>query len=74
MTHTEVKIGQIWADNDPRFQNDDRHLQVIEIGQGMAFCIIVKHYKPKMLGRKSAIKLSRFRPTSTGYRLVAERF
>lgn len=73
MTSTEqaVETGQIWADNDPRAYA--RKLRVVEIDETHA---TVELYQPRhpvssaKPGRRTRILLRRFRPTSTGYRLV----
>lgn len=55
-----VKPGQIWADNDPR---TPRTLTITEVDSGFAYAV-------SSSGRKSRIRLTRFRPNSTGYRLI----
>lgn len=60
----EVKVGQVWMDNDPR-HNYKRLLKVLAIENGKA---IVQH--PRGLGSKTRIRLDRFKPTTTGYKLV----
>jgi len=62
----QVKVGQIWQDNDPRLTYI-RRLKVLEIVGEKA---IVQHTSG--LGPKTKIRLNRFRPTSTGYKLVSE--
>lgn len=57
----EVKVGQVWVDNDPR-HTDHRNLEVLSIKGKYATC-------KSGVGRKSKIRLDRFKPTSTGYRL-----
>ena len=64
---TDVKPGQIWADNDKR--SHGRTIKVLEVDETHALV-----QSPTGLGRKTKIRLSRFRPDSTGYRLLkAER-
>lgn len=63
-----VKVGQIWEDNDSR-NTYHRQIKVLEIVDGKA---IVQH--PRGLGSKTRIRLDRFKPTSTGYRLVQDVF
>lgn len=65
MEKIEVKVGQIWEGNDPR--SAKRLLKVLEIKDGKA---VVQH--PRGIGMKTKIKLSRFKPTSTGYKLVQD--
>lgn len=70
---TEIRAGQIWADNDSR--SEGRTLRVCAIELGCAICEVVTEIggkKPARLGRKVRIKLDRLHPTSTGYRLVSE--
>lgn len=62
----KVKVGQVWEDNDPR-QNSRRRLKVLAI-EGMK--AVVQH--PSGHGQKTRIRLDRFKPTNTGYKLVTE--
>lgn len=55
-----VQAGQIWADCDVR---TPRTMTVLEVGAHQAVVLSSK-------GRKTRIRLSRFRPGSTGYRLI----
>lgn len=87
MDKTEVRPGQVWADNDPRAKG--RTIKVLSLveerGQGglcplqgparYARCIVLTDADEASLrtaGRIAWIKLSRFRPTSNGYRLVSD--
>jgi hypothetical protein len=63
----EVKPGQIWEDNDPR--SSGRRIRVIHVSDTHA---TVGPAHPKARGRATRIRLDRFRPTSTGYRFVAD--
>jgi hypothetical protein len=72
MTETTVEPGQIWADND--WRADGREVRVISTDATHADVEVVAvrnasgdRSEP---GRPSRICLDRFRPTSTGYRLV----
>lgn len=68
MDKIEVKVGQVWEDWDIRFRNTHHRLiKVIEIIGDKA---VVQ--SPSGLGAKNKIKLSRFKPNSTGYKLVSE--
>ncbi|TQS30023.1 hypothetical protein [Microbispora sp. KK1-11] len=80
---TEVRPGQIWADNDPR--SAGRTLRVDAVENGKATCTVLTNttkaqekldrgsaWFQDTRGRVTRISLSRFRPTSTGYRLVSE--
>lgn len=64
MTTTEVRPGQLWADNDPR--KDDRAICVDEIDGDVALCTDL------VSGRPTRVKLTRFRPTTRGYRLIRD--
>ncbi|WP_420032293.1 hypothetical protein ACN2WE_05370 [Streptomyces sp. cg28] len=65
-------IGQIWEDNDPR--SEGRQVRIVDIDETHATVELhqprppVSSAKP---GRRTRIRLDRFRPTSTGYRYVA---
>ena len=63
-----VRIGQIWADNDSR--GFDRKIRVVSLNETHAIVEPVPAY-PKGKG-KTRIRLDRFKPTSTGYRLVRD--
>lgn len=64
-------VGQIWQDNDPRSYG--RKLRIVEIGDTHA---LVELHQPRLPvssakpGRRTRIRLDRFRPTSTGYRYI----
>jgi hypothetical protein len=77
----EVPIGSVWADNDPR--SAGRTLRVERIEDGKAVCTILTNITVTqvelergvkglrdMRGKTTRISLARFRPTSSGYRLV----
>jgi hypothetical protein len=67
----DVKVGQVWADNDPRVPW--RKIRVDEIVRGYAMVTVVEDpTSPKCVGKQRRIRLDRFRPTSTGYRLVSD--
>ena len=57
-----VKVGQVWADNDKRSRG--RRVTVLEVGDEKA--LVTTGFK------KTWIRLTRFRPNSTGYRLVSD--
>jgi len=69
MTDTpDVRVGQIWADNDPRSAGryviveavNDTHAMVAQCGP---------HGTIHQKARRTEIRLTRMRPTSNGYRL-----
>ena len=82
-----VRPGQVWADNDVRSKgrtvrvvevgsltaiceiltNSDAHQEYVDGVRSMA------GYRPvDMRGRRTQIALRRFKPTSTGFRLLEE--
>jgi hypothetical protein len=79
-----VRVGQIWQDNDKRSRG--RKLLVVKIGKKYATVELVdartwpnrsaslRDDDPRRAqpGRRTYIRLDRFRPTSTGYRLVED--
>lgn len=84
---TDVKPGQIWADND--WRSAGRTLRVLSVDETHAVCEVVTNdddtqdhldnpsrapwYRPgDRRGKQTRIMLRRFKPTSTGYRLVSE--
>lgn len=67
-------IGQIWQDNDPRSYG--RKVRIVEIADTHA---VVELHQPRGAGhhgakpgRRTRIRLDRFRPTGTGYRYVGD--
>lgn len=75
----EVRPGSVWADNDPR--SAGRTLRIERIEDGKAVCTVLTNsdntdlnspWQRDMRGKTTRISLSRFRPTSTGYRLVRD--
>ncbi len=70
----EVAVGQIWQDNDSRYQTptSERFLRVLEVGETHAKVVTVNRQgdrHPNILSaRETRIKLTRFRPNSSGYR------
>lgn len=66
----EVKVGQVWEDNDPRQKKEGiavRRVKILEIVDGRA---LVQH--PSGMGRKTKVRVNRFRPTASGYKLVED--
>jgi hypothetical protein len=64
---TEVKAGQVWLDWDKRFRGSghERRIHIESVDEKYAYCLSdgVK---------KVRIRLDRFRPNSTGYKLLRE--
>lgn len=61
---SEVKVGQVWEDCDRRMHG--RRVEVLEVDATHALV------KVATTGRRTRIRLDRFKPVSTGYRLVGE--
>lgn len=72
MTETPTPaVDQIWQDNDPRAYG--RRLLIVEIDGTHAVVELHQPRRPTSSakpGRRTRIRLDRFRPTSTGYRYV----
>ena len=79
---SDVKPGSIWADNDPR--SAGRTLRVERIEGGKAVCTVLTNITPSKAdlqrgvlvsdrrGETTRISLARFKPTSSGYRLIRD--
>jgi hypothetical protein len=80
---TEVRVGQLWQDADPRIQRDSegtlrRLVKVTAVFDKTA--TVVTWYERLLRGewhrkgepRAGVIRLTRFRPISTGYRLIQD--
>lgn len=74
MTSTPAPaIGQIWQDADPRSYS--RKVRIVEITETHA---VVELHQPRLPvssakpGRRTRIRLDRFKPTSTGYQYVGQ--
>jgi len=63
-----VKVGQIWQDNDPRMQmiKPVRTVEVLEVDDTHATC------KNCYSGKITRIRLNRFKANSTGYCLIKD--
>lgn len=57
-----VKIGQVWQDNDKR--TSYRKGRVIDMSE--------THARMDWGYTQTSVKLARFKPTSTGYRLIED--
>jgi hypothetical protein len=69
----EVRPGQVWADNDPRAKG--RTFRVIERLPNGARCVVLtdrEGAKVSRVGWEFLCLARRFRPTSSGYRLVED--
>lgn len=69
---TEVKPGQIWADND--WRSKGRTVRVLEVGAVRVDVEVLTAVGGEVLAkpRRVRIRRDRFKPTSTGYRLLTE--
>ncbi|MEU8521212.1 hypothetical protein [Streptomyces sp. NPDC048577] len=69
MTQPDVRVGQVWADNDKR--SEGRTVRVDEVDVCYAYCTVLTSATPGgRTGQRTRIALERMRPTSTGYRLL----
>jgi hypothetical protein len=74
-----VRVGQIWADNDPRAEGRSVHVVAVDATHATVALVDqrgrparntpVQRAEP---GRQTRIRLDRFRPTSNGYRLLED--
>lgn len=65
----DVKVGQVWADND--WREAGRQMRVDRIEGDHAFCTVTAQKDGKLNRRKrTRIRLDRFKPTQRGYVLV----
>lgn len=61
----KVRVGQIWEDNDQRQRIFSRHGEVVKI--------IGDYAEVKWnTGRTTSVNIKRFRPNSTGYKLIQD--
>jgi hypothetical protein len=69
-----VRVNSVWADNDKRCEG--RRVRVVEIDATHATVVPVDIRgvpdSRARYARRTRIRLDRFRPTSTGYRLVSD--
>ncbi len=70
MTKNSVSVGSLWQDNDPR-TTPARYLRVTAIEGDKAVCE-AWYDRPGSQARTVRIRLDRFKPISTGYRLIEE--
>lgn len=66
MIMTEVKVGQIWKDNDKRV--GDRQIEIVAINDSENKAVVVNLVTKKT----TKVSLKRFRPISTGYTLIKD--
>ena len=73
MTNSPVEVGQVWADNDSRVYG--RTVKVEAIDGDKAVCRVLARpvdYPQGRTGHTTKISIGRFKPTSTGYRLIRD--
>lgn len=61
---TEVKVGQIWKDNDKRV--GERFIRILELDDKAVIVINIA------TGKKSKIAIKRLKPTAQGYTLTTD--
>ena len=70
----EVQPGQVWESCDRR--DNGRQVEVLDVVFELGGVTLANPYavvqSPTGRGRQTRIRLDRFRPTSSGYRLVRE--
>lgn len=67
----EVRVGQVWADNDKR--SAGRHVKIVSIDRdGKATVCRCTAAGGALDERTTRIRLDRFKPNNTGYRLVLD--
>lgn len=66
----EPAVGQIWQDNDKRGYG--RRIRIVEITGTHAVVeqVVGRDHAQAQPGRRTRIRLDRFRPTRTGYRYI----
>lgn len=74
-TDAEVRPGQVWADNDQRAVG--RTVRIERIDGDHAIVTVLTAYRhatpgerARSVGKERRIRITRFRPNSTGYRLL----
>ncbi|MDT0435657.1 MULTISPECIES: hypothetical protein [Streptomyces] len=73
MTDTPAPaIDQIWQDNDPRSHGRKVRITEIDGTHAIVELVVLRSvgHRGSKPGRRTRIRLDRFRPTSTGYRYV----
>lgn len=74
---SELQIGQVWRDWDSRQRNDfplPRMLKIVEFTETHARCEVgtLVGDQFRQTGGHTKIRKDRFKPTSTGYKLVKD--
>lgn len=66
----DVRARQVWEDNDPR--SDGRRVVIVEVVRGAQPPYAEVRPVGNPSGRRTRIRLSRFRDVASGYKLVQE--
>ena len=70
---TSLRVGQVWADNDPRVKGRTVKVEAIEGEKALCRVLAAPFDSPETrTGHTTRISARRFTPTSTGYRLIRE--
>lgn len=75
MSDIEVRVGQIWQDNDPRIAEMKKGRRLISVtAVGDTHATVETWYEDEIgkNSRTGRVRLNRFRPSSTGYKLIAD--
>ncbi|WP_206004870.1 hypothetical protein [Rhodococcus pseudokoreensis] len=68
-----LRVGQVWGDNDPRVKGRTVKVEAIEGEKALCRVLAAPFDSPESrTGHATRISVRRFRPTSTGYRLIRE--
>lgn len=69
---TVIRIGQQWADNDPRCKGRTIRITAIEGDRAVVVVLTDRGGKRPAKPRVTTISVDRLHPTSTGYRLLSD--
>jgi hypothetical protein len=77
MAAPDVRAGQVWADNDSRSRGRTLRIDLIEKAEppnteDVAVCTVLTAPPSMPVGKQTRIMVRRFRPNSTGYKLVKD--
>jgi hypothetical protein len=65
-------VDQVWQDNDKRGYGRRVRIVVITGTHAVVEQVLGRDHVPAQPGRRTRIRLDRFRPVSSGYRYVGE--
>ena len=74
---TGVVEGQVWEDNDRRSKGRTVRVLRVETGHAVVTVLTARRNAPeserqRAIGAERRIRLDRFKPTSTGYRMIED--